>query len=89
MAATKQFFVVRLDPDGDYVDDWSGVADSFDTLEEAKQFIMENASSHPGVEYIAAQALTVGVAPLPTVLFTDVNPPPAPAAAPPAETPET
>ncbi len=71
----KQFFVVRLDPDGDYVDDWSGVADQFDTLEDAKQFIRENAPANPGVQHIAAQAITIGEAPLPSVDFTDVTPP--------------
>lgn len=71
----KQFFVVRLDADGDYVDDWDGVADSFDTLDEAKAFISENAPAHPGVQYVACQAITIGEAPLPAVNFTDVAPP--------------
>lgn len=70
----KQFFVVRLDEDGDYVDDWDGVADSFDSLDEAKEFIKANASAHPGVKYIACQAVTIGEAPLPSVNFTDVTP---------------
>jgi len=75
----KNFFVVRLDEDGDYVDDWDGVADSFDTLDEAKEFIKQNASAHPGVKYIACQAVTIGEAPLPTVNFTDVATPATPA----------
>jgi hypothetical protein len=68
----NKFFVVRLDDDGDYVDDWEGVADSFATLEEAKDFIRSNAGAHPGVKYIAAQAVTVGESPIPQVNFTDV-----------------
>lgn len=71
---TRQFFVVRLDEDGDYVDDWEGVADSFDTLDDAKEFIRQNAGSHPGVKYVACQALTIGESPIPEVTFTDVAP---------------
>ena len=68
----NKFFVVRFDEHGDYVDDWEGVADSFATLDEAKEFIRANAGSHPGVRYVAAQALTVGESPIPQVNFTDV-----------------
>lgn len=70
----KQFFVVRLDADGDYVDDWDGVADSFDSRAEAETFVKENASSHPGVQYVIAQAIAIGEAPLPTVVFTEIAP---------------
>jgi hypothetical protein len=68
----NKFFVVRLDEDGDYVDEWEGVADSFASLDEAKDFIRANAGAHPGVQYIAAQAITVGASPIPEVTFTDV-----------------
>lgn len=68
----NKFFAVRLDADGDYVDDWEGVADSFASLDEAKDFIRQNAGSHPGVKYIAAQAITVGESPIPEVTFTDI-----------------
>ena len=68
----NKFFVVRLDEDGDYVDEWEGVADSFATVDEAKDFIRANAGAHPGVKYIAAQALTVGESPIPEVTFVDV-----------------
>ncbi|MFM9863607.1 MAG: hypothetical protein ACKVRO_08370 [Micropepsaceae bacterium] len=68
----NKFFVVRLDEDGDYVDEWEGVADSFASLDEAKDFIRGNAGAHPGVRYIAAQAITVGESPIPEVTFTDV-----------------
>lgn len=68
----NKFFVIRMDDDSDYVEDWEGVADSFATLDEAKDFIRCNAGAHPGVKYIAAQAITVGESPIPQVNFTDV-----------------
>jgi len=68
----NKFFVVRFDDEGDYVDDWEGVADSFATLEEAKDFIRQHAGAHPGVRYVAAQAITVGESPIAQVNFTDV-----------------
>jgi hypothetical protein len=72
MQGMNKYFVVRLDEDGDYVDEWEGVADSFGSLEEAKDFIRQNAGAHPGVKYIAAQAITIGESPIPEVTFTDV-----------------
>lgn len=68
----NKFFVVRFDDDGDYVDEWECVADSFMDIDEAKDFIRSNAGAHPGVKYILCQAITVGEAPIPQVTFTDV-----------------
>lgn len=68
----NQFFVIRMDDDGDYVDDWEAVADSFTSEEEAREFVRMNAGAHPGVKYIVARALAVGESPIPNVTFTEI-----------------
>jgi len=68
----NKFFVIRMDDDGDYTQEWEGVADSFENLDECKDFIRQNAGVRPGVKYIAAQAITIGESPIPEVMFTDV-----------------
>ncbi len=34
--------------------DWDGVADSFETEEQARRFVSSNAGYHPGVRYVVA-----------------------------------
>jgi hypothetical protein len=46
------WFVIKLT----YLDDadWDGVADSFETEEDARAFVSTNAGYHPGVRYVVA-----------------------------------
>jgi len=67
----KKFAVLRSDPDSDLVDDWDGVANEFDSAEEARAFVTAEAPKTPGIEYAVFELVTVGVAPLPSVTFTD------------------
>ncbi|NJM10597.1 MAG: hypothetical protein HC889_00590 [Synechococcaceae cyanobacterium SM1_2_3] len=67
----SKFIAMRADPNGDYIDDWDGVANEFATIDEAKEFVRNNAAAAPGVRFSIAKVVTTGEAPMPEVTFTD------------------
>ena len=56
------WFVIKLTSLDD--SDWDGVADSFETEEQARAFVSTNAGYYPGIRYVVACGVAEATVPV-------------------------
>ena len=58
----SKHYVIRLDQDCEIIEDWAGVAEGFDSFEEASEFARACASRASGVYFVICNSVAVTTA---------------------------